>query len=123
LLYSPSKWQAISITHPHASAGFHLTRKLALLSITVWLLYQLQAYMHSPVRNHPSQTLSNNYPVKLWKKQNQKCWKQQNLRAKVVGSTSEHLTIFKALQFSKTSLSSHKLEDYGSKGTSSDWAH
>jgi hypothetical protein len=33
LLYSPSKWQGISITHPHASAGFHFTRKLALLCI------------------------------------------------------------------------------------------
>jgi hypothetical protein len=32
LLYSPSKWQAISIIHPpNASAGFHFTRKLALL--------------------------------------------------------------------------------------------
>lgn len=33
LLYSPSKWQAISIIHPHASAGFHFIRKLALLCI------------------------------------------------------------------------------------------
>lgn len=58
LLYSPSKWQAISIIHPHASsAGFHFTRKLALLCINCLAVISLTSiYALSSVKSSQSNT-------------------------------------------------------------------
>jgi hypothetical protein len=120
LLYSPSKWQGISIIHSHALCRISFHKK------TGFVVHKLSgcyiSYKHICTLQQEIIPVKHSV-TKLWKKQNQdvesnKTWKQKSLEVHL--NTSK---IFKALQFSKISLSSHKLEDYGSKGTSSDWAH